>query len=278
MSLILSWKNKDSGLTETARFDVVTNESIESIMAITSHPVEDGSDVSDHARQENKRITIEGYVSNKPLFSNPGVVNLLSYTTTNIKIPIKQSGRRPRRVKLNLPQPPLKPNVAALLSAAVTSIVGAIKGGTYAQLAPEDRPGPSSIQASVFRSTGSFPNRARQMYEVLERLQTSKILVTATIAVAELDNMMIERLHVPRTGTDGNGATFQIDLARLRIVKSETVSAPIPAEARGALQSAAGSKSAKDNKDDTKAKAQLESIASDLFGATGLRKITGIGL
>lgn len=51
----------------TIELDVSITESHTGRVAVTDHPVEDGFNISDHARPEPDRLTIEGLVSNTPL-------------------------------------------------------------------------------------------------------------------------------------------------------------------------------------------------------------------
>jgi len=230
--LILSWTDKKSGETLAARFDVVTTETHESVMTITSHPVEEGANITDHARPENQRITIEGYVSNKPLWSNPGVEKFAEFRPIELAIPKQPS--------------PLAPTPGGLTRAAVGFVEGLLKK-------PQN-------QAMVLAPTGDVPARAREMWELLYAAQQARALVTVSTALADLENCLIERLSVPRTTEDGNGASFQVDVLQVRIVKSATVEAPVSAEKRGEGLTNSGSKAAQNAKNDDKKKNELKSI------------------
>lgn len=243
--LILFWEDKKSGATESVRFDVISSESHESILTITSHPVEEGSDVTDHARLEPERLTIEGYVSNKPSFSNPGVEDVMSQQTVSIAPPksISEESVGPQTVA-----PIFTPGGAGrALSGAVAGLFGATK--------------PTSIQ--VLKASGEWVDRARAMYDKLKKAQTdrARISVNAT-KVQNLKDMLIERLAVPRTTSDGNGLLFQIDLIRVRIVSTETVEAPDPAELRGVKQTSLGSQATKAADNDAKKLAQQKTLAA----------------
>jgi len=277
--LVLSWLDKSSGETQIARFDIVSQETIEHIMQITTPPVEDGSKVVDHAVPENARITIEGYVSNKPLYSNPGVEKLIDINqTVTIDVVRKVRGTRPARVSLNVAKPPIAPNAAGLITAGLGALVSAITGGPVAELAAED---PDKYyehvrSAAVQKSSllfGDFPDRAKLLYEKLFAAQQARTLIKVAVRVAELDNMLISRLAVPRTPEDGSGATY-IDLVpRGDGVQSKTVAAPIPAELRGAKLNSAGSKAAQESKNDAKKQNTLQSAlfaaGNGLAGAFG---------
>jgi hypothetical protein len=209
-------------VAQDARFDIITSETHEAVMTITSHPVEKGADVVDHARPDPERITIEGYVSNKPSWSNPDVEKVMSFQPVPLAIPAKSGGA-----------PIFTPGG---LGQAVSGAVGSLLGKDAL---------PTSIRALA--PSGTWQDRARAMYTKLAqaRLDRARITVVAS-AVQTIDDMLIERLAVPRTTADGNGLLFQIDLLKVRIVASEQVTAPDPAELRGVPAASKGSQAAKD--------------------------------
>ena len=249
--LILTWKDKKSGEQKRVRFDAVTSESHEAVMAITSFPVEEGPDVSDHARPDQDRVTIEGYVSNKPTFSNPGVDRVMAFKSTQLKIPEKRGG------------PPLVSPGG--LTSAVSGAVGSLLSG------------PPADKMQVLTPSGTWKDRAREMFELLDaaRLSATRLTIISP-KVRTVEDMLIERIAVPRTTADGEGLTFQIDLVKVRIVSSETVDAPVPTELRGMPQVSKGSQSTKEADDDAKKREKAASIAANLFdGGKGLLGAVG---
>lgn len=244
--LILSWKDKQTGAVDMVRFDVVTTETHESLLAITDHPVEEGNDVVDNARPSAPRVTVVGYVSNKPLWSNPDVEKFADFREIDLVIP-KQ------------PKPfPLTPGgLTRLATGAISDVLTEI--GLKA--------GPPSKYSALAAQSG-FPNRAKIVYETLLLAQSRRSRVKIVTTMREVDNMLIERLNMPRTVEDGNGATFEIDLKNIRTVQSATTNAPVPLEARGAGQTSKGSQNPK-AKDDAKKKAQLESWLVNGWNAAG---------
>lgn len=278
--LILFWTDKATSQENYVRFDVTTQQTIESIMQITSHPVEEGANVADHARPDNPRLSIEAYVSNKPLFSNPGVLenNLLTAQSIALAPYMATLARtRPDRRKLDLPKPPLQPNAAAVVGAAVSAIGDAITGksdttATLAKQQPQDK----SARASVYAGSSDFPDRARAMWEKLYNAQQDRVLIRVSFRLAELENMMIAKLSSPRTPEDGSGASFQLELERVRIVSSMTVATPLASENRGAKEKSTGSKGTeKAENEEKKVQAVADSI---LYGiAQGAAQSVGLG-
>jgi hypothetical protein len=152
---------------------------------------------------------------------------------------------------LELPEKP--GGIPVNLAAAVGAIGGLFNSG--------------NPTATVLK-TNEFKDRVREMYESLKDARDKHRLVRIETTLREYENMVIERVAVPRTVPDGDGATFQLDLKQIRFVKSETVEAPEPAELRGMLPKALGSKSAKKN-DDEKKSEKAKSIAAKLFDGAG---------
>jgi hypothetical protein len=263
-SIVLEWTDKPTGAVQYLRFDVVTNETREALAEITEHPVEDGAPVVDHSRTKPKTLSITGYVSNKPLWSNPKVEDVASFKTKDIKVPLPTRGQRPSRVELKLPTPPIQPNLASAVSAGIGAIAKALglgPGKTYATLAKEPEAGSGSYKPTVLVAKDDFPDRAVAIHDKLVALQASATLITVSSRMGQLDNMMISKVGAPRTPETGNGAEIQVDLTQVRFVKSKTVDAPLAAEPRGQKNVSKGAQAAK--KDDKKKSAQkLESLLS----------------
>lgn len=208
-ALVLSWKNA-SGALETVRFDAVTTESHEGSMNVTDHAVEIGANVVDHAREMPDILTIEGFVSSKPLSSNaPG---LLAEAPFDLKLPKKD------------------------VQISVTAITGAI----------DNLLSPPPSQATVQQASGSFPTRVRDMFEKLTAARRARVLITAISAIDQVDSMLLTRVTVPRTHADGTGATFHLELRKIRLVSSESADAPDPVEKRAEIEANKGSQGKKE--------------------------------
>lgn len=236
MGALLFWK-MDDGSANFAVFDVTTSEGHEGTTTITEHPVEDGPNVSDHARSEAERITIEAFISNKPLWSNLSIKE------------IREDGWAYQSVKLEIPD---KPSSFTPTPGGVTqAIVNAVNSFMN----------PQPDKATILKARAPR-NRPREAYEKIEEARLKHRLIRVETSLREYDSMMIERLSVPRSVENGSGETFQIDLKRIRIVKSESVDAPEPTEARGGSTQSKGSKSAKDSDKESEKK---KTIAAGLF-------------
>ncbi len=216
----LAIEDRKSGGLIIVQFDVVTTDSWESLLQITEHPIEAGSDVADHAAPQSKRVTIEGYVSNKPLYTNPGVSDKMRYQRVELAIPEKSGGASIFT--------PGGLNQAA--TGAISKGVNKLLGRSQAK------------SANVLKASGDMPQRDREIYRTLIEAQENRSLVKVYAHIGELESMMIERVNVPRTPADGNGSSFQVDLKQVTIASSETVEAPIPDEVRALANVDLGSK------------------------------------
>ncbi len=255
--MYLSWKNK-AGKEITIYFDATTRESIESVLSITTHPVEEGADITDHAHEGPDKISLEGYVTNKPLPSNPGV------HVGGFGPVVKESSLEFTSVPLVMTKPDLvaefgeeKPN----LLDSIKGVAGAVSPGGLTKLVlggidsllhkPPDH-------AMVFKGVDGWEDRARRVYTLLRLAQKERSRIEVGVKLVTLEDMLIAKLNAPRGLKDGGGASFTLDLQRVRIVRSATVDAPVPAESRGAPEKAAGPKAATDDKDKKK---ELKSLA-----------------
>ena len=256
--LILYWVAKANGALRTVNFDVVSAETHEGTMKLTEHPVESGSDITDNVRAEPRKLSIEGYVSNKPLLSNLGVnplntrdSTLLTFQGVPLKIPKNDRPKIPTSRTLDIPK---KQGGAPIftpggLTSAVTGAIGSLINGPPPNKATGLGPliqGDPPTKAFALTPSGDFPNRALVVYELLEEGRIESALIRVVTAFGTIEDMIIVKNALPRTPEDGNGAKFQLDLQQIRIVQSETVQAPKPAEDRAKKEVAKGSKASAD--------------------------------
>lgn len=237
MALLLYWLDKDTNAVASVTFDIVSNETHDSALNITSHPVEDGVDVTDHARSDPKTLNIEGYVSNKPILSNLFNNPLLSDTVWN--------SMAYTLVDLDLDGGATQADLPASTSGAPIftpgGLTSAIKGAISSLLFGK----PANPKAAVLKFVGDPPDRAKDVFDKLSAAQDSKQLITAVTKFGTIVSLLIAKLTLPRQTEDGDGAHFQVTLHQIRVVQSETVDAPKAAEARGAPGQAKGSQAAK---------------------------------
>lgn len=219
MSTVLTWTD-DGGAVVTCEFDCDMQETHDLQNIITEHPVEDGPDISDNVRPQLKRFSVEGYVSDTPLLSNPDVVNQASF----------------KSIEIQIPDQPFKLGASQLLEAGIGAVANLITGG----------PKPLKVQMLTF---DNFKSRKKAAFDILDDARVNARICRILTAIHEYDNMVIEQITVTRSVDDGTGATFNVSLKEIEKVTSDVTVAPEPAERSGAVPVAAGSKNAKDDAD-----------------------------
>jgi hypothetical protein len=270
---LLYWQDDETGETESVELDATQSETHEDTLTITDHAVEEGANVADHAREEPTRLSIEGVVSSLP---NPRIDTDAGFQTIELTAPARTAPGT-QTIKLEPPKPPLALTPSGLIQAGVVAVGNAVFGGPdmNATFAGESRPTTNKLQAQVYQQTAPR-NRIRDVYDLLLKAQTRRLLVTVQTKYREHFDMLLERVAMPRTLEDGSSAKFQVDLRRIRVADSETVQAPQPTEARGAVAKSKGSQNgkpdpnapAKEEKRQTILRQMGVSVA-DLLGGAG---------
>lgn len=236
-STVLYWY--DDGfpfLTHEIRFGAVTSETHEDVVTITEHPVESGSSNSDHAKDEPPRVSIEGIVSTVLTVGDVGTIPVPQVAQATMQM---RGPDRPSREAI--PQPPMDRSIVGVVGAGIGALTGGnsviVRVPTYLKIV---RPIP--VQTVQRLIPGDKP---REIYESLLEAKTKKALFTIATRFREHFDMMLERVTLLRTAEDGTSGRFQLDFKRIVITETETVSVPIPAEARGAVLRNKGAQAAK---------------------------------
>lgn len=241
MPTIFYWQDQDTGVTEQVRFDSIISQTHEDTAEITSHPVEVGMDPADHRRKQPNTYTVEGFVSNMPQPYDDDA----SYEQVDITVPRMKQGSDVTK-RLDIPTPPVQPSPSGVLQAGISAIKNAIAGAPKGQFRGKSTR--TSEQRSVQMLKQDTPrSRVRDVYELLQKADVSNALITIQTDTREHFDMMIERLALPQEVDNGEGAAFSVDLRRIRVATSETVQSPQPAEARGSLGKAGGSKNGEED-------------------------------
>lgn len=262
MPTLITWQDA-TGALGVVRLDAVQTENPEDVLSITDHPVEQGANVVDHAREEPTRITIEGLVSSIPsarVDTDAGFQSF-EFTAPAMTAPGTQT------IKIEPPKTPLDVSPNGLIQAGIGALTNAVTGGpnlngTFAGV-------PQRTTATLkgqFYQQNAPRDRIRDVYEALRRVQTARQLVTVSTSSRDYFDMMIERLAKPRAVEEGTTAKFQIDLKQIRVAQSKTVAAPKPTEERGKGPVNKGAQAGKKDEDPkqrrkTLAKAVLDSLS-----------------
>lgn len=253
------WTDADSGNVITVVFDAVTSMTPEDTVSITDHPVEVGADVTDHARSNSGRLTLECIMSMVP--------NALDDDTSIQSITVQPVLTLPggtKQIPLTIPPVPIQFSESGLLQAGIGAISKAFSGAPKATVNAPRQFQLGSVTMNVLKQA-SPRNRVRDIYDILLKVKDDHSLITVLTAHRDHFDMMIERLAEPRTTSDGTSAKFQIDLKQIRTVSSSQVQAPKPVEPRAQPKVNKGSQTPKpaDNP------ADKESIAAGFSGFGG---------
>jgi hypothetical protein len=263
MSITITWQGLD-GQERLVQLDAYESESHEDTATITDHPVEAGVVITDHVRDNPSSVSLSGTVSNIPMPGKPGV------TSGPIDLSVEYQAPSPatRTIELQVASPPITPSVGGLIRAGIGAIASAVLGAPKATVWGEDKRRRESARATVLRY-GSPQSRPQAVDLLLLEAKALKAPITVTTPLRTVTNLQITRLAPSREVQSGTAVLFQLDLRAIRTVNSETVDAPVPAEARGASKKNAGSQNAK-TKDDTPEQARkrrrtLAAYAADEF-------------
>lgn len=221
---------------QTLQFDVVTNEQQEGSSEITEHPVEVGPNVTDHVRSKLNVVTIEGFISNEPLYDTGE----------------RGASLRTAQLDVKTYTPPLAPTPGALFSAlggGVSRLFGAV---------------PQQTSVSVLQFDREF-DAVAETHEILENLRTTAQLIDLYTTTAEYQNMILERVTLPRDASSGTGGKFQLSFRQIRLVEVKLVTAPVPTEVRGKKAVKKGPKGPEPVKDPVKLKSVARSFLGNIF-------------
>jgi hypothetical protein len=241
MSTVITWED-DGGAAQTLELDADLQEAHDLGSDITEHPVEEGADVTDHVRPRLRRVTIEGYVTDTPMITNPGVAELAEFKTLELQIPPK-----PQQISL---------------SAGLAAGIGAISDALF---------GPTPPPKATILTLADAKSRKRAVYDALEDIRLNARFCRVLTSLHEYDNMLIEQVVPTRTPGSGTGATFVVTFKEVRQVSSDVTVAPVPAETLGAPKKAAGAKNK--NKDEGKAEEKKKKVLKSIW-ASGIDLIT----
>lgn len=237
MSIAIVWHD-DTGAAVSAVFDVDEQETHDLQNIVTEHPIEDSQDATDNVRPALDRFTIQGFVTDSPLWTNPGVVSSSQFT----------------EIEIQVPEYPLQLSEAGLIEAGVGAIGDALFGKT-------------TPKATLLRLSET-KSRKRAMFQALRDVRQNARVCRVLTSMHEYENMVFEQITATRAPDDGNGADFTVTLKEIKIVSSEDVEAPEPAEITGAVRNATGSQN---TADDDKKRAE----ANDTFALKGYKALVG---
>jgi hypothetical protein len=233
------WTDPVSGLTNGVDFDVVLSETHENELTLTSHPVETGAAMTDHATEEPDLLTLECFMGD---VANPRTDDDVSQQLVDVSVP-GFSDPGTEQITLNIPRPPLSFSPTLLVRAGIGALVDAIAGAPQGTFRGKARAATQAFSVVLAQQTAPR-DRVRDVYETLLDAQQKRALITVQARLREHSDMILTRLPAAQNDDTGNGAQFDIELKRIRVADTETVRAPQPAEKRGQTSKSGGSQHA----------------------------------
>ncbi|HYQ47153.1 MAG TPA: hypothetical protein VER11_34520 [Polyangiaceae bacterium] len=259
----LLWTDPDSGESLSLQFDAVTGETKDDTVTVTDHPVEDGSNVADHARDDPAMLSIEAVVSETP---NPQLDADVSLRGVDLKVDIR-SAPSTKTFTLDIPTPPIQFSESGLVQAGIGALKKAIFGAPKATSLGPTSGQTNNVTARAYQQDATR-NRPRDVYDKLLLLKSQHVrLDLIQTAYRDYTDMMVTRVSQPRATEDGLSAKFQIDFKQIRIASSQTVAAPKPA-ADSTRANTTQKKGSQGTKPANKA-AEHESVAHVMYDALG---------
>lgn len=191
-------------------FEAVLNEQAEHSATVSEYVVEQGANAADHMRVDNKRVSLQAFVSNAPI--RVGGFADMQTSFVELDVPKAEKG--------------LAPTPGALLSAGASALASLLNGKPL-------------YKAAVLKAA-STTNIPKEVMNLLEDWQERSVLGKVYLPWRTYESMVITKITPTRTPTTGDAAEFSIEFQEIRLVESKLVTAPIPTEVRGKVMKAKG--------------------------------------
>ncbi|MEY4507963.1 MAG: hypothetical protein RLZZ450_85 [Pseudomonadota bacterium] len=241
---VLAYTDPNTGLFSVVDFDILTGEEHTISAAVSSHPVEEGANISDHVRPELQRLTLRVRVTDSPInrvtLTGTSPAPLAGFYGT---IPIVgKTSRQLSYANVSGGYPPLTlPNGIPLIGGLSAPTLG----GTRPFVAPIAIPGERgedfvTLQANVLKLPPL--QRVRKVFEIFEVLCRTGVPCEVHSELRYYPRMLISQVGAPRDGT--NSVEFSLSLQELRTAKTQKVfvqlKQPKPAQKRAEKEAAQG--------------------------------------
>lgn len=220
-----------SGALRVITFDCTVRVLHNGTAVVTEHPVDQGANVADNIRPENRRLTLEVEVTNTPVLVPAG----------------KQGGVAPLVLSLGDVSEMISPAAA---SSSQTSLFGFGTVGSVSVTPAAYQASPRTVTVNVLQFATVF-DRVREVSEALEELRVGGTLVSVTTKLRQYPTMAIASVSEPEEAADS--ITFTIELVAVRLAQSETVEVQPPTkELRAKKKTTAGTQTGYTPPDNTK--------------------------
>lgn len=213
-----------SGEFESIVLDASTRQQHDAASEVTTHPVEEGSDIADHVRRALDRVTIEGWITNTPIRIPESAIG-------NPNVGFDGAEGVVETVDLDVPSPPTQLNLSGLVGAGLNALF------------------PAPTTAAVLKFSQDF-DRVRAVDQRIRDLMDSGTPVLILTSLRDYEQMQIVSYSAPRDATTGDALQFVIEAVEVRVVTTEEVAAPPetrPRRRRGARQGTEATEGAGEN-------------------------------
>jgi len=236
--------------------DATVEETHGSSALITEHAVEVGSNVTDHIRPENDKLSLLFMISNTPINVPGSHMDGATGDIQPLNIFLQQA---PRRADGNPIQ--VTPFVPGRFIAFGARIPPTPERPIFEPqpLLPGDIAGEDGV--SVLQFSQEF-DRVRAVYDELRGIIGTGTLVTIITSLRSYENMALANLTTPRDAEHGNAVEFAADAVQVKIVSTETVAAPDPVESRA---DPSGGRGGQGTEDTDEAEGTRSSLWHNLF-------------
>src|SRR4051812_43565615 len=224
--------------------DVSISEKHSLSAAVTEHPVESGSNITDHVRPEPRVIQIEGLVTNHPVemplshaggaqaTDDAGFIDVV--TAPGVRLPPLTQEIQGEPTDLGfIPGFGQAQAIAGIIPGALGLDVTLPRRRYAAEYHNEDREGRTFYAVNALAFTEEF-DRVGAVYAALVQVATEPQLVKLVTGLDIYDVVALSDLSFDRSSEVGpNALRFQATCKVLRIVSAQTVRVPLSAEQRG---------------------------------------------
>lgn len=210
--------------------DAVISELHSMSSDVTRHPVEEGTDVTDHIRPEPIEISLECKVTNTPIKLPYSHADGSSEVSRAIDVP----GRELFGLRIGIP--------------GVVSVPLSI----------------SAPQTAVVRTFEPGFDRVINVFDELQAIRDERRIVTIRTTLRDYANMAITDIKIQRQDAKTKVLEFTINARQIGTAESRTVEAPRPVQQRAKKTSSAGRQAAVEAAPESPEATQAQSIASQL--------------
>lgn len=218
---IVAYTSPETGQYYVIDFDIITGEDHGISASISTHPVQEGANISDHVRPNLIKLSLKARVTDSPINRvtasgvSPGPLSG-EYGPRTI---YGSTSKQQTYFNVKGGYPPLTvPNGIPLVSGLSVPTFGFPTPYVPAQVFPGERVNvPNNVSGMML----SFPqklSRVKNIFGILEVLCLTGVPVEVATDIRFYPRMLINSIGAPRDGS--NGLEFSIELQELRTAKT----------------------------------------------------------